>query len=40
MKIKTFGNLKFSEMQIFQDNKKYGHSMPCRTLRKFVKVED
>lgn len=40
MKLKSFGNLKMGKMRIFQENKTYGHSRACDTLRPIMKIEE
>jgi len=32
---KPFSKFKISEMKTHKENKEFGHSLPCRTLRPF-----
>jgi hypothetical protein len=40
MKTKRFGSIKISEMKIFKENKIYGHSRVCDTLKPFARIRD
>jgi len=36
---KRFKKVKIWKMQIFEDNKKYGHSRACNTLRPLANIK-